>query len=47
MTMNASLVSDECKCDQKEYNDEHDALFVFRELESPEEPLHLYLILSC
>ena len=45
--MNAALVTDERNCDKYEYDDQNDALLAFRELESPEEPLHLYLILSC
>ena len=40
--VNAALVSDERNSDQNEDYDQNDALFVFRELENPEQPLHLF-----
>ena len=39
--MNAALVSDERDCEQNEHHNEDDALFVFGELENPEETFHL------
>jgi hypothetical protein len=39
--MNATLVFDECDRDKNEYHEEHNALFVFRELEDPEQAFHL------
>jgi hypothetical protein len=38
--MNAPFVSDERDRDQNEHHDEDDALFVFRELENPEQAFH-------
>jgi hypothetical protein len=42
MTMNAALISDERDREQNKHYDEDDALFVFRELENSEEPLHFF-----
>jgi hypothetical protein len=39
--MNAAFVCCECKDEQNEHHDEDDALFVFGELENPEETFHL------
>ena len=39
--MNAALVSEQCHCDQNEYDDEHDALFVLGKLENSEQAFHL------
>ena len=39
--MNATLISEECDCEQNEYDDEYDALFVLREFENPEKLFHL------
>jgi hypothetical protein len=41
--MNAALVSEQCHCDQNEYGDEHDALFVLGKLENSEQAFHLTL----
>ena len=38
--VNAALIFDECKCDQDEYYDEDNALFVLREFENPEQTFH-------
>jgi hypothetical protein len=38
--MKAAFVSDERDRDQNEHHDEHDALFVFREIENSEEAFH-------
>ena len=38
--MNAALIFDECDRDQSKYYDEHDALFVLREFENPEQTFH-------
>ena len=38
--MNAALICDERDCDQNEHRDQDYALFVFGELENPEESLH-------
>jgi hypothetical protein len=35
--MNTALVSDECDCDEGEHYEENNALFVFREIENPEQ----------
>jgi len=39
--VNAALVSDERDRDQNQHHNEHDALFVFRELENSEQASHL------
>jgi len=39
--MNATLISEECDCEQNEYDDEYDALFVLREFENHEKLFHL------
>ena len=39
--MNAALVTEQCHCDQNEYDDEHDALFVLGKLENSEQAFHL------
>ena len=39
--MNAALISDERDRDQNEDDDEHDALFVLREFENPEQTFHV------
>ena len=41
--MNAALVAEQCQCDQNEYDDEHDALFVLGKLENSEQAFHLAL----
>ena len=41
--MNAALVSEQRHCDQNEYDDEHDALFVLGKLENSEQAFHLAL----
>jgi hypothetical protein len=41
--MDAAFVSDECDHDQNEHYDQDNALFVFCELENPEEPLHFFV----
>ena len=41
--MNAALVSEQCHCDQNDYDDEHDALFVLGKLENSEQAFHLAL----
>ena len=41
--MNAALVSEQCHCDQNEYGDKHDALFVVRKVENSEQAFHLAL----
>jgi len=41
--MNAALVSEECHCNQNEYDDKHDALFVLGKLENSEQAFHLAL----
>ncbi len=38
--MNATLIFNECDCDQDEDNDKHYALFVLREFENPEQTFH-------
>ena len=38
--MNAAFISDECNRDQNKHYDEHDALFVLREFENPEQTFH-------
>ena len=38
--MNTALIFDECDRDQNEYRDEHDALFIPREFENPEQRFH-------
>jgi hypothetical protein len=39
--MNAPSIADNCDDDQKKYDDEDDALFVFGEFENPEQAFHL------
>jgi hypothetical protein len=39
--MNAPLISDEGDRDQDKHHDQDDALFVFREIENPEQTFHL------
>src|SRR5436190_15913916 len=39
---NAALISDERNCDQNEHYDQNHALFVFREVENPEEAFHFF-----
>jgi len=41
--MNAALISDERDRQQNKHYDQHDALFVFREFENPEEPFHFFV----
>ena len=43
--MNAALIPDERNCNENEDHDQHDPLFVFRELENPEQALHF--IVAC
>src|SRR2546423_5656088 len=38
--INAAFVSDEGDHDEREHHDQDDALFVFRELENPEQAFH-------
>ena len=38
--MNAALIFDKRDRDQNEHHDQNDALFVFGEIEDPEEALH-------
>jgi hypothetical protein len=40
--VNAALIPDERNCNENEDHDQHDPLFVFRELENPEQPLHFF-----
>jgi hypothetical protein len=40
--MNAALISDEREGEQNEHYDQDDALFILREIENPEEALHLF-----
>jgi hypothetical protein len=41
--MNAAFVFDERNCNKREDYDEHNALFVLREFENPEEAFHVIL----
>lgn len=38
--MNAAFVSNEANCNQHNHYNQNDSLFVFAELENPEESLH-------
>jgi hypothetical protein len=38
--INAALVSEQCHCDQNEYHDKHNTLFVLCEFEDTEQALH-------
>jgi len=40
--MNTTLIFHECYRDHKEYHDEHNALFVFREFANTEKPFHFF-----
>ena len=41
--MHAAFVSDERNCNKHEHYKQNDALFIFRQLENPEQPFHLAL----
>jgi hypothetical protein len=40
--MDSTLVSDESNRDQNKHHNKNDALFVFGELENPEQALHFF-----